>query len=314
MSGVPRVSVVVPTFNRSHRLVPTLRSVLDQSFSDLELLVVDDGSTDDTPAVAEGISDPRLRLLRQSNAGGAAARRHGLEAARGELVAFLDHDDRWKPQKLERQLARLDEAGGEFGLVYGRLVYLDEDGSTGAEISLPQFEGQVFQQLLVHHNFLFSMSNPLMRTDLVREVGGPDPSALLSDDWDLFLKLARVTRFAFADEVLVEYNVGNPNAQTRHVFRVYESERNLLDRWLLPSREVDGQVRREAESAFRGRFAPAFRERAWHALRAGDRKLAWRCYRLAFRLHPGYLRDPGVMRDVASLCLLSTGLRRAVSP
>lgn len=101
------VSVIIPTWNRAHTIERSVRSVLEQTDGDLEVLVVDDGSTDGTRQVLEAIGDPRLRYVRQENAGACAARNHGIRLARGEYIAFHDSDDTWRPRKLEKQLACL---------------------------------------------------------------------------------------------------------------------------------------------------------------------------------------------------------------
>jgi len=112
----PKVSVVVPAYNRERLILHALNSVLAQTFADFEILAVDDGSTDGTIQAIQSCTDPRIRCLRhEKNRGAAAARNTGIQAARGEYVAFLDSDDEWLPHKLERQTAALDACGAEIG-------------------------------------------------------------------------------------------------------------------------------------------------------------------------------------------------------
>jgi glycosyltransferase involved in cell wall biosynthesis len=124
----PQVSVVIPTYNRATVLGRAVTSVLNQTFSDLECVVVDDGSTDQTVALVEGFQDPRLRLIRLPvNRGVGHARNVGIQAASGELIAFLDSDDEWLPGKLERQVARLREYENPLAAaVYCRCAIRDE--------------------------------------------------------------------------------------------------------------------------------------------------------------------------------------------
>lgn len=131
MAG-PRVSVIVPTFNRAASIAAAVKSALDQTFADLEVLVIDDGSTDATADVLADISDARLFLLRHDrNAGAAAARNTGLKAARGELIAFLDSDDTWMPEKLALQVAALDAApAGHEVCCTGVVLHLLDHGVT----------------------------------------------------------------------------------------------------------------------------------------------------------------------------------------
>jgi len=121
-----RTSVVIPSYNYALLVGEAIRSVQDQTVDDLEIIVIDDGSTDDTPEVLGAIDDPRLIVRRVPNGGVAAARNIALEMARGEFIAFLDADDRWRPTKLERQLA-LFESEPEVGLVFTDFARFDED-------------------------------------------------------------------------------------------------------------------------------------------------------------------------------------------
>src|SRR5690242_14976762 len=118
MGQQPSVSVIIPTYNRARFVGEAVASALAQTLPPLEVIVVDDGSTDDTADVVARLNDPRVVYLRQENAGPATARNTGVEAARGDLIALLDSDDRWLPRKLELQVP-LFEGDGKIGLVYG---------------------------------------------------------------------------------------------------------------------------------------------------------------------------------------------------
>jgi glycosyltransferase involved in cell wall biosynthesis len=141
------VSVVLPTFNRGYCLERAIRSVLGQTYPDWELIVVDDGSTDDTQAVLESFKDPRIRVFRHSvNRGVAAARNTGLAAARGEFIAFLDSDDEWRPDKLTKQLDVMTRAPTR-QLAFTDLVWRRGDVEAGSFArTLP-----VFSKLLHQH-------------------------------------------------------------------------------------------------------------------------------------------------------------------
>lgn len=131
---MPRVSVIIPTYNRAHLVREAIENVLDQTFADLELIVVDDGSMDNTDGVARSFADPRLKYLKQSNKGAAAARNTGPDACTGELVAFLDSDDLFLPETLELQIAGVDD-DAEAGLVYGR--YYSAKGTEALAVGTP---------------------------------------------------------------------------------------------------------------------------------------------------------------------------------
>ena len=151
----------------------------------------------------------------------------------------------------------------------------------------------------------------MMRTQMVRDVGGFDTRCDTADDLDLFLRLARICEFGFIGETLLDYNIGNSRQQTRDTFRVFRSEWRCIQRHIgrgarLPRRERVAMRRNRARI-----FTPAFRERGWRALREADYMLAWRCYTQAVRLSPSVLWDAQVARDLLSLCkrslIVSTG-------
>jgi glycosyltransferase involved in cell wall biosynthesis len=275
--------------------------VIRQTWKDWELLVVDDGSKDDTTEVVESYADERIRLIRQWNQGQAVARNTGLAEAQGELIAFLDHDDRWLPTKLELQVRYL-EMHPEAGVVYGRVRHIDERGHDYGIVNGCNAEGWVYRDLLCEHNFLYTMSLPLLRTAQVREVGGLDASTDISDDLDLFLRLAQITQFGYLPELLLEYNVGNPQQQTRDVQRVFRSEWNCIQRYVLSGPRLTSAEDRLIRKSWGTLFAPSFREQGWRALRAADYRTAGRHYAQAIRLSPKLLRDRQVVRDLCGLC------------
>ncbi len=115
----PTVSVIIPTYNRAHLLGRAIESVLDQTYQDFEIIVVDDASADETEEVVKSFGDDRINHIRhQKNKGGSAARNTGIKAARGEFIAFLDSDDEWVPKKLEKEIDRLQTLSNEVGVVY----------------------------------------------------------------------------------------------------------------------------------------------------------------------------------------------------
>jgi len=184
---MPRVSVVIPTYNRAHLVAEAIESVLTQSFTDFELIVVDDGSTDQTEEVLRAITDPRLKYLEQPNQGASAARNTGIRAATGEYTAFLDSDDLFLPKKLSLQVALIAD-NPAVGLVYGK--YLSSIGA-GLGGSM-KTAGVCYPQLDLRRLLLgpaFHWSTVLIRRSALEQVGGFDPS-VSGEDWELTLRLA----------------------------------------------------------------------------------------------------------------------------
>jgi glycosyltransferase involved in cell wall biosynthesis len=304
----PLVSAIIPTYNRSAALRPTIESVLAQTYENWELVVVDDGSTDDTGAVVREYTSDRVRYVYQGNTGVAGARNRGLTEARGVYVAFLDHDDRWREEKLAAQVEFL-ERRPDCGLVYAGIFGIDESGTLLGEVQVPDLSGILYEELLCRGNFVFTMSNPLIRTSCLLEAGGFDVTADISDDWDLFLRLSRITSFGRLDGALTGYNFGNPSAQTRDVFRVYASEARIVAKYHRSGHSVGPELARGLKRAFRRRFGLAFREEAWRALCARDHRRAASCYGHAWRLYPTCLMSLSVFKDL--LALLRSSARGA---
>lgn len=206
----PSVSVIIPTYNRGAAIASTIDSVLAQSIVDeVEIIVIDDGSTDDTLTFLqiEYSKYAQIQIISQQNAGVAAARNRGLKEAQGEYIAFLDHDDIWLPSKLEKQ-RQVFQKRPEVGVVYSHWQDFTGEQTTNtidnSALVRKTPVGNVYRQLL-QWNFIVSMSVPLVRTSLLREVGGFDAAVAPNDDWDLWLRLARKTSFECVPETLVWY-------------------------------------------------------------------------------------------------------------
>jgi O-antigen biosynthesis protein len=200
---VPVVSAIITTFNRERFLGAAMESVLFQTHRDLELLVLDNSSSDGTAAIVARRTDPRIRYVRHRPLTIAAARNLGLREARGEFVAFLDDDDEWLPPKLERQVAVLRRGSQSLGLVYGGFTWIDERG-VAARTHLPTLRGRILTDLLWQRDaFTGSASNPMMRAAALAALGGFNEALVTSEDWELYLRLAERFEVEYVPEVLV---------------------------------------------------------------------------------------------------------------
>jgi glycosyltransferase involved in cell wall biosynthesis len=211
----PTVTVVIPTYNRRDLIGETLDSVFAQTFRDFEVVVVDDGSTDGTPERLRPLAEQgRIRYIRQKNAEQAAARNRGLEEARGEFIAFLDDDDLWPPDKLQWQVEALRERPDAV-LVYGEERQLHPDGRhVRRSVAWP--DGDVYAQFRLR-NWITTPGQTLIRADALREIGGFDAAIWRSEDWDLYIRLARRGPFIFRPVVALDYRVQpNHSAAVRH--------------------------------------------------------------------------------------------------
>ena len=200
---MPRVSVIIPVYNGEKTIQKTVASVLNQTFSDFELLIVNNGSTDATSAIVAGFNDRRIRALSISRSSSARSRNYGITHACGEYLAFLDADDLWLQDKLREQLQALQEAP-EAHLAYSWTDHIDEDGNFLYPGTHACFSGHVYQQLLVY-DFIESGSNVLLKQEALRGCGGFDESLGTAEDWDLWLRLARSYAVTVVPRVQVLY-------------------------------------------------------------------------------------------------------------
>lgn len=229
------VSVIIPAYNASAFLREAIESALAQTYRKLEVIVVDDGSRDNTAAVVESLAvrDPRVRLLRQPNAGVASARNLGLAVSRGGFIALLDADDLWHPEKLARQVAVIRRGSPRLGLVYTWSSVVDEAGRVVDRrgCGVPRYEGEVYAALVLW-NFVGNASTPLIRRRCLAEIGGFDVGlrargAQGCEDLKLYLAIAERYEFAVVPEFLVGYRQ-TATSMSRSVWQMKRSHALVL--------------------------------------------------------------------------------------
>ena len=207
------VSVVVPVFNQQEFIGEALHSIFGQSFRDFEIVVVDDGSTDETPAILARYGKD-IRVLRQPNRGGAAALNAGVRAARGEWIAWLSADDAWEPSKLEEQVNALGQSP-DAGLVYTDYVYIDSAGKILSREHFPCPVPRWRRLIWLARRCYINGSSTLIRKDAFANVGLYDESDRLTPDWDLFLRIARKYNIVHVPEPLVRYRIHGGQTSAR---------------------------------------------------------------------------------------------------
>ncbi|MGL5192288.1 MAG: glycosyltransferase family 2 protein, partial [Chroococcales cyanobacterium] len=162
---MPLVSVVVPAYNVSRTIRETLDSILTQTFPEFELIIINDGSTDNTLQVIEEVQDPRIQVFSYENGGLPEARNRGIARATGEFITFMDADDLWTPDKLEGQVAALQQ-NPKAGLAYSWTCFMDSEGKSFSKDFPSYIEGNVYPRLLVG-NFITSGSNVMLRASAI---------------------------------------------------------------------------------------------------------------------------------------------------
>jgi glycosyltransferase involved in cell wall biosynthesis len=299
------VSVIVPTYNRAGIVRAAIDSVLRQTYANVEVIVVDDGSTDDTRQVVEGYGAP-VRYLHQRNGGVSAARNFGFAHARGEFVALLDSDDQFLPWKLDAQVRMLREHP-DVGMVWTDMTAIDEHGSIVQDRYLrtyydahalarleevftpggplegifpdapasaktaPVYRGDIFSQMLLGN--LVHTSTVLLRRSRLREVGGFDTSLVHSgEDYEFHLRTCSYGPVALIDAPSLLYRIGAADQLTAPHLATYRSRNNLTTvlRWLERGRDRI----RLSKSLLRFRLAQAYGWVGEAELEYGDRRLA----------------------------------------
>jgi glycosyltransferase involved in cell wall biosynthesis len=288
----PEVSVVIPTRNRWELLSRhALASALGQVDVELEVIVVDDASDDGSEERLEAVSDPRVRMIfREEQGGQAVALNEGIEAARGDWIAFLDDDDVWSPRKLSAQLGATTPAAA---FVYGSMVAVDASGRVLETVPTPP--PAELRQLLRRHNVLRCPSSVMARTAFVRKIGGLDETLNELTDWDFFIRLADAGRCAACEEIVVGYLVHPQNrrlrqdsdVETEFRYLAAKHERGLpleragFARWVAMGHLRAGRKR----AALAVYLRSAVRDRdAGNAVRAGAALFGERAFRARRRL------------------------------
>ncbi len=203
------VSVVIPNYNYARFLREAIDSVLAQTYAEIEIIVVDDGSTDDSKDILKSYGQ-QIKAVFQQNQGVSAARNNGVNESRGEFISFLDADDLWLPAKIEKQVVRFQE-DEKLGLVHVGVVEVDANGDFLLE-RLEGLEGDVSGELLlIKQTILGGGSGLMVRRDVFDEVGGFDNRLSTSADWDLFYQISSRYPIGFVPEILLKYRVHNSN-------------------------------------------------------------------------------------------------------
>lgn len=197
------ISVIIPVFNGEKTIQYTIESVLNQTFPDFELIIINDGSTDSTLEVTSRFSDQRLQIFSYPNAGLNASRNRGIAKSSGEYITFIDADDLWTPDKLESQLNALQN-NPEAAVAYSWTDAIDEAGCFLRPDSRASFTGDVYPNLLLGY-FLSNGSNPLIRKQAFLEVGLYDETLISAQDWEMYLRLAAKYPFVAVPKPQVLY-------------------------------------------------------------------------------------------------------------
>ena len=209
------VDVIIPTYNGLPYLKETVQSVLDQTYKELRLYIIDDGSTDKTEVYAKSLKDPRVVYHKKANGGQAESRNLGIKISSSHYVALLDADDVWYPEKLAKQVTVL-ERDPEIGMVYGLHKLIDDDGKEIGEVTYSK-SGRIFHYLLGGNRISGSASMVLVRRSVFDEVGLFHEDFLIGEDWEMWLRIAYQYKIQCIDEFLAALRVRQGGMQQNYL-------------------------------------------------------------------------------------------------
>lgn len=296
---MPTISVIVPAYNAEKTILETIQSIQQQTLSDFELIVIDDGSTDKTVELLSTIADPRLKVFSYENGGLPVARNRGIERATGEYLSFIDADDLWTPDKLETQLAAL-QAHPDAGVAYSWTAFIDENSQYLYARDPMPFEGNVYSNILIE-NFISSGSNILVQRKLVAAAGWFDPALKSAEDWDYYIRLAARAPFVLVPKYQILYRRSSQSMTSK----VDVMERNCL---LVLNRAFE-QAPSDLQHLKSKSLANAYRFYALlciaHILTDDGVKQATRRLRQAIWFDPATVLDRKTQRLILKLTLLN---------
>ena len=244
MSYSHKVSVIIPTYNRAHVLPIAIDSVLAQNYKDYEIIVVDDGSTDNTKEILKPyLSKPNVRYIYQKHKMQAAARNNGIRHSKGGYIAFLDSDDFWYPEKLELQVKILEE-NHEVGMVYSNQMLLNDNLSDKAIKYSPGVlkSGNIFRDLLLR-KFYCSLLTTLIRKSVLDDVGFLDEDLKNAlEDWELTLRIAKKYRVVCVDKPLVRRRLYDQDTGDYFQVRI-NNHRTILEKYLNKNKTLSNSIR-----------------------------------------------------------------------
>ncbi|HEY9803820.1 MAG TPA: glycosyltransferase family A protein [Leptolyngbyaceae cyanobacterium] len=282
---MPKVSIVIPAYNAMDYLPTTLETVYQQTFTDFEVLIINDGSSDNIVDWVSHLTDTRIRLITQENQGLTGAHNTGVIQAQGEYIAFLDADDLWEPSKLEKQVICLDK-NPEVGLVDTWVMLIDEDGVSTGTVIKTNAEGNVWQQIIQCPTVVCG-SSPIVRKICFQELGLFDPEMGGSSDWDMWTRIASRYNFALIKEPLTLYRQ-HRSSMSKNCDRVFRENQAVIEKTF---KSVPPELQNLKQRA----YALVYLYLAWRSLDNSNYEQA------IYYRQQAYINDPKVIYSKSGL-------------
>lgn len=280
---MPKVSIIIPTYNREEYISETIESLLHQTYRDFEIIVVNDGSTDNTIKKLEQFGS-KIKLINQSNSERAVSRNNGVKNSTGEYVAFVDSDDIWFKNKLEKQTEVLDN-NKDIILVYGQSYRINENSqkTKTAKRQKEGFSGTVFENLLFR-NFIPSPT-PIIRRDYFNKTYGFQTKYIPYEDWEYWIRFSLLGKFYFLKEPLAYYRIHKLQSVKLTSAEKIENVTNLLLEDSFKLKETSVEIKRKSLGLANLRFG------YWYLL-ADQTEIAKEKIEKAKKLYPQFTFDP----------------------
>jgi glycosyltransferase involved in cell wall biosynthesis len=294
----PLITVIIPAYNAEKTVLTTIKSVLNQTYSNFELIVINDGSTDNTPDLINKIKDTRLKVHSFENAGLPSARNRGIRLAGGEFISFIDGDDLWAPDKLESQLQALERKPSA-GVAYSWTLFIDDDGHLLKVLDPTYYEGDVYKHLLIRC-FITSGSNVLIRKECIEKVGLFDPSLKSAADWEYWIRLAKMWPFALVPRYQILYRI-HEGSMSHEVEFVQDDILRVIDRVYLSAPYEYLPLKRKSLSIV-GQYLTSL-----YLLRKPDtnwKRNAFQSFKSSTRIYPLILFDRNTQYNLFTLLIL----------
>lgn len=224
---MPKVSIIIPTYNGEKFIRETIDSALNQTFSDTEVIVINDGSTDSTASVLDSFGS-RIKIVNKTNGGVASARNSGISEAKGEWIGLLDHDDLWYPTKLEKQLNFLNK--NNYGMIYSKAnqsQWSDGELFVRKVIGEPPVPRYGMYGSLFFSNFIPALT-VLIKKDVINHIGLFDETVQPCDDWDMWLRISRSFSVGFHPEIVGIFRIHDKNFHARNISVMADAAYNTL--------------------------------------------------------------------------------------
>lgn len=244
MNNNPAVSIIMPAYNAEKMIAESIQSVVNQTYTDWELIVINDGSNDNTSTIVSMYNDPRIILLEQQNSGVAEARNNGIRNAHGKMIAFLDSDDLWLATKLEKFMSYVEKYNFT-GLMYSKMRYFNEN----PEKSLPYNPWEAFHESNPYYHLLLVDYIPtltvMVNKKIFDDIGLFDKNFFGTEDWDMWLRIIKKHPIAFIDEELSLYR-NHENGISKKYERHHQEEYKVMQKHLLNKSTLDQSIKNKA--------------------------------------------------------------------